>query len=71
MSRNARLEEAARGFAAFMARTGKFDHDADGRKPARARASRTAIGYCFIAENIAYEYNTRGFESDATSRAAS
>ena len=54
---NARLEAAARAFAAFMARTGKFDHDADGRTPAeRARAH--GYDYCVIAENISYEYNS-------------
>src|ERR1700733_13559893 len=48
VSRNARLNEAAREFAAFMARTGKFDHDADGRKPAE-RALAHGYKYCFIA----------------------
>jgi len=62
VARNARLEETAREFAAFMARTGKFDHDADGRTPAdRARAH--GYDYCVIAENISYEYNTADFQT--------
>ncbi len=60
--RNARLGEAAREFAAFMARTGKFDHDADGRTPSQ-RAIAHAYPFCFIAENISYEYNSRDFET--------
>jgi uncharacterized protein YkwD len=62
VERNARLDEAAREFAAFLARTGKFDHDADGRTPSdRARAH----GYdlCLIAENISYEFNSADFET--------
>ena len=67
VGRNARLHEAAREFAAFMARTGKFDHDADGRTPSeRVRAH----GYelCIIAENISYEYNSRDFETSDLAR---
>jgi uncharacterized protein YkwD len=67
VGRNARLDEAAREFAAFMARTGKFDHDADGRTPSdRARAH----GYdlCLIAENISYEFNTGDFETQDLAR---
>ena len=63
VARNARLEEAAREFAAFMARTGRFDHDADGRKPAE-RALAHGYSYCVIAENISYEYNSRDFRTE-------
>ena len=67
VGRNPRLEEAAREFAAFMARTGKFDHDADGRKPAE-RAAAHGYRYCFIAENISYEYNSNDFHTDDLAR---
>jgi uncharacterized protein YkwD len=59
-----RLENAARDFAAFMARTGKFDHDADGRQPAQ-RIAASGYRYCMVAENIAYEFDTRGFSTAA------
>jgi uncharacterized protein YkwD len=57
-----RLQAAARDFAAFMARTGRFDHDADGRKPAD-RIVAKGYRYCMVAENIAYEHDSRGFTS--------
>ena len=60
---NSRLDEAAREFAAFMARTGKFDHDADGRQP-HERALAHGYRYCFIAENLSYQYNTADFRTD-------
>jgi uncharacterized protein YkwD len=67
VQRNARLAETAREFAAYMARTGRFDHDADGRKPAE-RALAHGYALCFIAENISYEYNTRDFETGDLAR---
>jgi uncharacterized protein YkwD len=60
---NPRLGEAAREFAAFMARTGKFDHDADGRQP-HERALAHGYRYCFIAENLSYQYSTADFRTD-------
>lgn len=65
--RNARLAEAAREFAAYMARTGKFDHDADGRTPSQ-RALAHGYPFCFIAENISYEYHSRDFETGDLAR---
>jgi uncharacterized protein YkwD len=54
------LEKAAHEFADYMARTGRYGHEADGRKPGdRARAA--GYDYCLVAENIAYVYNSRGF----------
>jgi uncharacterized protein YkwD len=67
VGRNPRLEEAAREFAAFMARTGKFDHEADGRKPAE-RATAHGYRYCFIGENISYEYNSKDFQTEDLAR---
>ncbi len=62
-----RLEKAAADFARHMARTGVLEHDADGRTPA-ARAKQRGYTYCVISENIAYEYNSRGFSPDALAR---
>jgi hypothetical protein len=59
-----KLGEAARGFARFMARTGKYGHTADGRTPAQ-RAAAARYDYCLVAENIAYEYRSSGFASAA------
>jgi hypothetical protein len=43
-----------------MARTGRYGHTADGREPSdRARAH--GYDYCRIAENISYQYSSRGF----------
>lgn len=50
---NAPLTEAARNFARYMAKTGRFGHDADGTVPA-ARAQKFGYDYCIISENIAY-----------------
>jgi uncharacterized protein YkwD len=60
---NAKLTAAARDFAAFMARTGKYGHDADGRDPA-ARVKQQGYDYCLVAENIAYAFRTTGFTTD-------
>lgn len=60
VKRNALLEETARSFAQYMARTGKFDHDADGSTP-MARAKAHGYDYCVVAENIARQYSSRGF----------
>jgi hypothetical protein len=62
------LERAAREFARFMADTGKFGHTADGRPPAE-RASAAGYDYCMVLENLAYQYRSGGFDSDALSQA--
>jgi uncharacterized protein YkwD len=54
------LDRAAQDFAAFMARTDRYGHEADGRTPAeRARAQ--GYDFCLVAENIAYEFSSEGF----------
>jgi uncharacterized protein YkwD len=55
-----RLEATARDFAAFMARTDKYGHDADGNHP-EDRVKKHDYDYCIVAENIAYEFNSNGF----------
>ncbi|MGZ9075519.1 MAG: CAP domain-containing protein [Burkholderiaceae bacterium] len=53
------LASAARYFADFMARTGKYGHTADGTEPA-ARAKRFGYEYCIVAENIAQFHRADG-----------
>jgi uncharacterized protein YkwD len=60
---NPKLEETARYFAGFMARTDKYGHTADGNRPSD-RARQHGYEYCIIAENIAYEYDSRGFTTE-------
>src|SRR5207245_1805165 len=57
---NPLLTETVREFAAFMARTDKFSHEADGKEPSD-RARQHKYSYCGIAVNIAYENHTEGF----------
>ncbi len=57
---NPLLTETVREFAAFMARTETFSHEADGKQPSD-RARQHKYNYCVIAENIAYEYSSEGF----------
>ena len=66
---NAALTLAARAFADYLARTGKFAHEADGRGPAE-RAEAQGYRYCRIAENLAMNLDSRGFETGALALAA-
>ncbi len=57
---NAQLTGTARQFAEFLARTGRFAHEADGRQPSdRARAA--GYQFCMISENLALNLDSRGF----------
>jgi uncharacterized protein YkwD len=67
LERERRLDAAAEHFGIYMASTGKLEHDADGRTPA-ARVKQQGYVYCVISENIAYEYNSRGFMADRLAR---
>jgi hypothetical protein len=58
------LTRAAREFASFMAETSKYGHAADGRGPAE-RARSHGYDDCLVLENIAYTYDSRGFETAA------
>jgi len=51
------LTQAAKKFAKFMARTGKYGHHADGTTPAE-RAEVEGYDYCVVRENIAYRTNS-------------
>jgi len=64
---NKNLTQAAQYFAEFMGRTNKYGHHADGNGPAN-RAKKHGYDYCIVLENIAYEYNSRGFTTDELAR---
>ena len=66
---NAALTAAARAFAEYLARTGKFAHEADGRQPAQ-RAEASGYRYCRVAENLAMNLDSRGFQTLALAGAA-
>ena len=66
---NAALTAAARAFADYLAKTGKFAHEADGRRPAE-RAEAQGYRYCLVSENLAMNLDSRGFESRALASAA-
>jgi len=59
---NTALAAAAKDLAAFMARSDRYGHDADGRVPAQ-RAQAEGYDYCMVAENIALQYRSTDFES--------
>lgn len=64
--RNAALDQAARLFAAYLAKTGRFAHEADGRQPAdRVKAS--GYQYCTVAENLASNLDSRGYTAEKLS----
>jgi uncharacterized protein YkwD len=59
-----RLRQAASDFAAYMASTDRYGHEADGRTPVdRVRA--TGYDDCLVAENIAFQFNSGGFGTEA------
>lgn len=57
------LTEAAEGFAAYMAQTDRYGHQADGRRPAE-RVGKRGYEYCIVAENIGYQYSSSGFTTE-------
>jgi Cysteine-rich secretory protein family len=59
---DAKLAAAARAYARYLADSGKFAHEADGQKPAQ-RAEAAGYKFCFIAENLAMDANSRGFST--------
>ena len=58
------LTQAAADFAKFMAKTNKFGHTADGNQP-KDRARQQGYDFCLIDENIACEFSSRGFTTQA------
>jgi len=66
---NAALAAAARAFADYLGKSGKFAHEADGRQPAQ-RAEAQGYRYCTVAENLALNLDSRGFETKELARNA-
>jgi hypothetical protein len=64
--RDRALDQAARQFAQYLAKSGRFAHEADGRQPAQ-RASEAGYRHCTIAENLASNLDSRGFTADRLS----
>ena len=60
---NAALTAAARVYATFLARSGKFAHEADGQTHA-ARAKANGYAACLSTENLALNADSRGFAVD-------
>lgn len=60
LTENERLNETASYFAAYMASTSTYGHNADGNRPAD-RASYFDYDFCIISENIAMQLDERGF----------
>jgi len=57
-----KLAATAQYFADFMAKTDEYGHTADGHSPGE-RAKKHGYDYCIIAENIAYEFSSGGFDT--------
>jgi uncharacterized protein YkwD len=64
---NEALREAAEYFANYMATHDKYGHTADDQRPAD-RAEKYGYDYCIVAENIAYQYSSRGFTEEDLAR---
>jgi uncharacterized protein YkwD len=57
----AKLTDTAKYFADHMARNDEYGHRADGNNP-DDRVKRHEYQFCLIAENIAYAFDSSGFE---------
>ena len=57
---DAQLTASAKAFATYLAAHDRLDHDADSRQPGD-RARQHGYAWCNVAENIAYEYRSKGF----------
>lgn len=62
-----RLGQAALAFARYMAQTDRYGHQADGREPAQ-RVEAVGYDWCMVAENIAWQYSSRGFDAATLAR---
>jgi len=61
---NAKLRDASREFARYMAENGRYGHDADGRNPTQ-RAHAQGYDPCIVSENIAFLYRSAGYDAAA------
>jgi uncharacterized protein YkwD len=64
---NENLTRAAQSFADYLAASDKFSHTADGKEPWE-RVAEAGYEYSIVAENIAYEYNSKGFRTRELAR---
>jgi uncharacterized protein YkwD len=64
---NDKLSKAAHDFADYIARIDKFSHTADGKQPSQ-RVGEAGYAWCVVAENIAWEYNSEGYTTQALAR---
>ena len=60
---NDELRKAAKNFAHYMAKTGRYGHTADGQQPAQ-RVKEAGYTFCIVRENIAYAFRTQGFSTE-------
>lgn len=59
---DAKLSVTARKYAEFLAASDMFSHTADGRQHAD-RAKSAGYRFCLLTENLAYNFDERGFET--------
>ena len=64
---DAALRRTAEAFAAYMARTDRYGHEADGRTPGE-RARREGYDWCRVSENISYQWSSHDFETGELAR---
>lgn len=62
LRRDGTLDRAAKKYARYLARSGKFSHTADGQQPAE-RAKAAGYDFCQVAENLALHRDSRGFKA--------
>jgi uncharacterized protein YkwD len=64
LASNKQLAAAARAYAAYLAKTGALSHSADGRSmDARVRAH--GYRFCWLAENLSWRRDTKGYTTSA------
>ncbi|MFH5806500.1 CAP domain-containing protein [Alienimonas sp. DA493] len=63
VARDETLAEAAEKFGAYLAQEGVFGHRAGGTKPAE-RVAAAGYDYCTVRENLAYHFDTFGFQAE-------
>jgi len=68
LATNERLVDTASDFAAYMARTGRYGHQADGKTPAE-RARDHGYDICLIAENIGWQLIPTDIETNRLAEA--
>ena len=61
------LRRTAEDFAAYMARTDNYGHEADGRTPGE-RARRKGYDWCRVSENISYQWSSHDFDTEELAR---